>query len=451
MGAAESEILTVSRDGVTVEKSFEPDSFPVPAIAFEISSSRDGAATVRLVDVLPEEVDGTDVGFHPDYGDEFWSVEDGEIVFEREFDSGESFTTVYAVREGDLDTIERFLVEPELEAVDPGEEVVGDSSQVVRDVLSGSSESVPGLGDEESDEEEDGEEVEPLNLQDPTGSSAPAGGVAIGDPTTDGESEDSEADADGAVSGPDIATPEDGESVAESLAAEIRAGETDEETLDVLRDALGVETSGGGASASSAVDARIQRLQTDVSDLRAYTDALEEFLEENGRGREVLEEVRSEVDRLDERLAAAKEHREQVESSVSSVEEHVGEVEEDVDDVRGSVDVLQGSVADVRESVSGVEDTVDSVEGRVGSLKGTVDGLAGDLSTLEEEAATAEDVADLEERIDTVEEEMAADLEERLGSIEEQLDDMREDIEQFAEFRQRVQSVFGGVGGNDEE
>lgn len=454
MGAAESEILTVSRDGVTVEKSFEPDSFPVPAIAFEISSSRDGAATVRLVDVLPEEVDGTDVGFHPDYGDEFWSVEDGEIVFEREFDGGESFTTVYAVREGDLDTIERFLVEPELEAVDPGEEVVGDSSQVVRDVLSGSTESVPGLGDEESDEEEDDEEVEPLNLQDPTGSGSPAGGVAIGDPTTDGENEDSEesedADDDGVVSGPEIAAPDEGESVAESLAAEIRAGEADEETLDVLRDALGTGEGGGGGT-SSAVDARIQRLQTDVSDLRAYTDALEEFIEENGRGRELLEEVRTEVDRLDERLTAAEEHRERVESSVSSVESSVEEVEESVDDVRGSVDVLEGSLADVRESVSGVEDTVQSVEGRVGSLKGTVDGLAGDLSELEEEAATAEDVTELEQRIDSVEEEMAADLEERLGSIEDQLEEMREDIEGFAEFRQRVQSVFGGVGGGDDE
>jgi len=455
MGAAESEILTVSRDGVSVEKSFEPDSFPVPAIAFEISSSRDGAATVRLVDVLPEEVDGTDVGFHPDYGDEFWSVEDGEIVFEREFDGGESFTTVYAVREGDLDTIERFLVEPELETVDPAEEVVGDSSQVVRDVLSGSADSVPGLGDDDG-EDEDEEEIEPLNLQDPTGGS-PAGGVAIGDPAADGDSEEEAVEAvDAGVSGPDIAAPDTEDGVAESLAAEIRAGEADEESLAVLRDALGTETGDGGSGGSggggtsSAVEARIQRLQTDVSDLRAYTDALEEFLDEEGRGREVLEEVRAEVDRLDERLAAAEDHRERVEAGVDDVESSVEDVAGSVDDVRGSVDVLEGSLADVRESVSGVEEDVQSVQGRVGSLKGTVDGLAGDLSELEAAAATDEDVAALEERIEGVEQEMAADLEQRLGDIEDQLDAMGEDIEQFAQFRQRVQSVFGGVGGDEE-
>ncbi len=453
MGAAESEILTVSRDGVTVEKSFEPDSFPVPAIAFDISSSRDGPATVRLVDVLPEGVDGTDVGFHPDYGDEFWSVDDGEIVFEREFDGGESFTTVYAVREGDLDTIERFLVEPELDTVNPADDVVGDSSQVVRDVLSGSTESVPGLGGDDGDEEDDTEEIEPLNLQDPTGSDSSAGGVAIGDPGADGNSDSDNDGGAGGVSGPEIETPEEGEGLAESLAAEIRAGEADEETLDVLREALGTGDDSGGGATSSAVDARIQKLQTDVSDLRAYTDALEEFLEENGRGRELLEEVRSEMDRLDERLSTAEEDRERVASSVSSVETSVDEIEEEVSDVRGSVDVLEGSVADVRESVSGVEDTVDSVEGRVGSLKGTVDSVEEELSNLEERAATTEDVADLEDRIDTVEEEMAADLEERLGSIEDQLEEMREDIEGFARFRERVQSVFGGVGGSggDEE
>jgi predicted nucleic acid-binding Zn-ribbon protein len=443
MGAAETEVLTVSRDGVTVEKSFEPDSFPVPAIAFEIESSRDGPTTVRLVDALPEQVDATDVGFHPDYGDEFWSVEGGEIAFEREFQPGESFTTVYAVRESDLDTIDRFLVEPELRAVDPVDEVVGDSSQVVRDVLSGSSESVPGLGDDEEDD--DDEEIEPLNLQDPNADDEDDGGVTVGGGADGGGPTANAADGDGAAAGPQAvagsaAAAAGAGSVVGALAAELQSGQFDEAELALLRRSLGGGDGGGGAS----TDARIQQLQTDMSDLRAYINALEEFIDENGRGREILDEVQSEMDALDERLAAAEERDEQIEASVS-------EVEDSVADVRSTVDVFEGSLKDVRETVSGVEDTVDSVEGRLSNVDASVEELESELAGLREDAATAQDVAELEDRIDEVEDEMAADLEQRLGSIESDLEGMREDIQQFAEFRERVQSVFGGVGGGDDE
>jgi TolA-binding protein len=421
MGTAETEVLTVSRDGVTVEKSFEPDSFPVPAIAFEIESSREGPTTVRLVDALPEGVEATDVGFHPDYGDEFWSVEDGEIAFEREFDSEESFTTVYAVRESDLDTIERFLVEPELRAVDPAEGVVGDSSQVVRDVLSGSSESVPGLGD---DDDDDDDEIEPLNLQDPnatdddggTTTGGTSGGGEIGATPADGDGTAAGAEAEvgaGAGAGTSLGAAGVGagaDSVVGALAAELQSGEFDDAELALLRRSLGVADGGGEAS----TDARIQQLQTDMSDLRAYIGALEEFIDENGRGREILEELRSEVEALDDRLAAAEEREESVEASVSEM-----------------------------------ADSVDDMEGRLSAVDGSVDELESELERLREDAATADEIAGLETRIDEVEDEMAADLEQRLNSIENDLEGMREDIEGFADFRERVQSVFGGVGGEE--
>jgi peptidoglycan hydrolase CwlO-like protein len=426
MGTAETEVLTVSRDGVTVEKSFEPDSFPVPAIAFEIESSRDAPTTVRLVDALPEQVEATDVGFHPDYGDEFWSVEDGEIAFEREFQPDESFTTVYAVRESDLDTIERFLVEPELRAVEPADGVVGDSSQVVRDVLSGSSESVPGLG--EDDDDDDDEEIEPLDLQDPNADPDPDANAAPDDDGGDGMAIGGVSGAGGsstnAVAGPGADVDAEagdagvasagagGESVVGALAAELQSGQFDDAELALLRRSLGVADSGGGGAST---DARIQQLQTDMSDLRAYIGALEEFIDENGRGREILEELRSEVDALDERLAAAEEREEGMEASVSEMEE-----------------------------------TVDAVEGRLSEVDDSVDELQSELDRLREEAATAEGLAELEGRVDDVEAEMTADLEQRLDSIENDLEGMREEIEGFADFRERVQSVFGGVGGGEE-
>lgn len=108
--------VVVEQGGVVVEKSFEPDAFPVPAIAFAIRSDRDEPTVVRLVDRIPDDVATEDVGFHPKYGADFWAVADEHIVFEREFDPGEAYTTVYGLRASDTERIERFLTEPELAA-----------------------------------------------------------------------------------------------------------------------------------------------------------------------------------------------------------------------------------------------------------------------------------------------------------------------------------------------
>ncbi len=104
-----------------MEKSFEPDDFPVPAIAFVIHAGRGETTDVRIVDRVPDDVPAQDIGFHPKYGADFWTVEDDEIVFEREFEAGEEYTTVYGLRAKDTEDVSRFLTDPAIEGVE-GEE-----------------------------------------------------------------------------------------------------------------------------------------------------------------------------------------------------------------------------------------------------------------------------------------------------------------------------------------
>jgi len=396
MGTAESEVITVERDGVSIEKTYEPDEFPVPAIAFTVRSGRDEPVSVRFVDVLPDEVEPGDVGFHPDFGEELWSVEDGHIVFEREFDPDEEYTTVYAVRDSDIDTVGRFLVEPEIHGVDPDPPVRQDNSQVVRDVLAGDSSTVPGLDDDVPNDDGDDEEVEPIDLSDPSVSSASgdadsgtAGGVALGDvPETVSDPDTGVTTTDDDAPSPTPVTEAAGDatSVAATLADELREGTVDEETEAVLREELGVET---GDSGSGSTDARIQHLQTQVGDLQAYTSALEEFLDENGTARQLLDGLEDDLDALDERL----------------------------------------------------DDLSATVEGNASS----VDGLEGSVRDVETEL---EEVETLTDHLENVE----SDLDGRLSSIEGDIDEIRDDIESFREFRQSVSNVFGGVddGGEDE-
>jgi hypothetical protein len=111
--------VTVSAEGVRVDKRFAADAFPVPAIAFEITSGRDEQVTVRLSESVPPGVETKSLGFHPDYGSEHWTVDGGTLVFERGLEPGGSFTTVYGVDRREAGGVEQFLTEPTIEAVDP--------------------------------------------------------------------------------------------------------------------------------------------------------------------------------------------------------------------------------------------------------------------------------------------------------------------------------------------
>lgn len=111
--------VVVSRDGVTVEKSFGSDDFPIPTITFVIRSERTEPVDVRFVDPVPDDVALEGVGFHPRFGSEHWSIEGEDIAFERSMDPEDEFTTVYGLRGKDVVEPERLMSEPLIERVDP--------------------------------------------------------------------------------------------------------------------------------------------------------------------------------------------------------------------------------------------------------------------------------------------------------------------------------------------
>jgi DNA-directed RNA polymerase subunit RPC12/RpoP len=110
--------VVVEEAGIRLEKSFEPDDFPVPVIAFVVDSTRGHPVSVRVAESIPDGIPTGDIGFHPRYGSDHWTIVDGEIVFEREFAAGEEYTTVYGLRATPTDDVGRFLTEPRL-SVEP--------------------------------------------------------------------------------------------------------------------------------------------------------------------------------------------------------------------------------------------------------------------------------------------------------------------------------------------
>lgn len=394
------EVVTAASDGVTVEKSFEPDDFPVPAIAFVIRSERDEAVSVRLVDSVPDGVAAEDVGFHPKYGAEFWDVEGETIVFEREFDPDEEYTTVYGLRGGDAENPERFLSEPDLEEVDPP--LAADSGQVVRDVID--SDASAAADDEETEEAP----AVSLDLADPddesTGDGADAGGVELGgdgdedatadavgtdDATSDDSgTDDSEAAGDAQpvdLAGVDTAdagaTPQVAadSSLVAALAAELRRGDVDEDAVVDLRDALGVDL------ASASVGARIDHLQSAVADLEAYTEALEAFLDEEGTAEQVLEGLRDEVAATQDRLDEIEETAESALETAEAVDDELEAVHSSVDDAAADATAAVEATESLREDLESLESDVgEATEARLDELESSLEDLEAELSDVAE-------------------------------------------------------------------
>jgi archaellum component FlaC len=390
------EVVSVSSDGVTVDKRFEEDEFPVPAIAFEISSTRAETVTIRLVDQVPEGVETEDLGFHPEYGSEFWTLEDDQITFERELEANSEYTTVYGIRATGTDNVEQFLTEPTIESVDPpldGDDVVvnEESSDVVRDVISGDGE-IPGLEDDEGETgDEDDEDVETLDLKDPN---EPA--------DTGGES----ASGDGGAAVADL----DAETLTGALATEIRNGNVSEDDVKLLRKAFDMADDDSSAS----VEARIKRLQTEVSDLLAYTDALETFLDENGTGDELIEDFDDRIDEFESRIEGFQSDLDEVREYAEDHDETLNSLESDVESVQQTMSSLESDVASVGEDVESITEDLESVESEVESVSAELDDLEGQVGDIDVE------------------------------NVKSDIDEIESEIEDLKEWREQLSSVIGG-------
>ena len=386
------EEVAIASDGVRVVKRFEEDEFPVPAIAFEFASEREETVEIRLTDDVPDGVEVEDLGFHPEYGSEYWTIDEDQITFEKDLTANSDYTTVYGIRATGTDDVEQFLTEPAIEEVDPplpdaegtSEEVTDDiipesDDDVVRDVISGDG-SVPGL-EEESDSEGEGDEIETLDLKDPN---APDGEETT--VSSDGES------ANGETAGATVAAEG---SIVSAMANEIRENEVSVDDLKLVQraiDKLSEEEETDGVK-----DARIERLQTDIADLRAYTDALEEFLDENGTGEQLIEDFEEQLEQFNADLR---------------------EMQSDVAATTDTVDAVEDEVEEMQSEMNTVTDEVETVESSVSDLQETIDELEASVAELEEEV-TEEDVT------------------ERLADIESDLTELRD-------WQDQIKSTFGG-------
>jgi predicted nucleic acid-binding Zn-ribbon protein len=455
------DVVTVTEGDLTVEKRFSADEFPVPAVEFVLRSAADEPIDVRLTDPIPDSFPMERIGFHPDYDSDGWTAyRDQRVEYECTVAPGAEITTVYGVRIDDPEEARPFLGRPRIErlsaddGVESPEDVLGrDTTRSVRDALAGdepdpadgpADDVAAALDDDGPDPIEEIEEAEPTDEPEPLDDPDEPGASANGDPepqTVDQDLRpavtrvaDDEADENGNENedetsesadastdtgpGPEPPTATPGR-VATALAAEIRADEVPAEDVETLRDALAPATPEPEPSVPRSVEVRIDRLQNRTEDLAAYTDALEEFIDEEGTGAAVIEgvrtdlaEVRADVAAVEERLAAVEETDERL----------VGRL----DDARADLDAATERVSSVESDLNGLVERVETTEDDLDALRTTVEGLEASVADLEGE--TDASVEAVEERVD--------DLRADVRDLGAELDELRA-------FRERMRDAFG--------
>ena len=363
MNESTEPICTVRNDGVTVRKTVKDDG----RVRLEVGSSRDSAATVRVTDPTLGSHPDEEIQFDTESGTE-WAI-DGS-TFERAFDPDEQRTIRYRIPDVDLKSTD---TEPELSVTEAS--VLDDiadraRSDALREFVGGDRDSLGSVPDS----------TPPVSTGDDAESTVgdTTAKTAVGDDTAGttaedlaetatGDDADAQPDADtdttaDASPDEDLAVPSGG--VARVLLAELRNDRVDDETAAALRSELGVE-------GSKSQEVRLKHLQSEVSDLAAYTDTIESFIDRHGTFDSVVDDVRSELSALEDRT-------ERIESTVeerSGAIDRIDEIDDELDEIRSAQSALESDLEAIQATQADFESQFDHLDETVADINDTIDDL----------------------------------------------------------------------------
>lgn len=337
----ESEIIK-EKEGVQLRKYYEESEFEHPSVVYEFESLRVGPVTIELSEDVPKSAEPTDVGFHRDFGSEHWRIEGDTLQFEYELEGDAEYRTVYAVKpEKQLNAAElmaspdEFTVDPPAELVrGGGAESVASTSGTSSDASTPSEEATSRTAGENGDlplEAENSETVAPSRI-----------------------TEEQPVEDDSKSSEPSSPTAE--KPVLNQLISELEMDDTSDETRQYFREQLLGETH------PESVDVRIKQLQTEVADLRAYTSALETFLDEHGSAEEVITRFEARMDSFESEMNELENTTVGHESRLESQHKETQVLQEGVESAIAEINSLQEEIEELSRDIERVHAELERYE-----------------------------------------------------------------------------------------
>lgn len=257
--------------------------------------------------------------------------------------------------------------------------------------------------------------------------------------------------------------------VIERLLEELDGGGVTERERVELRRRLGVDP-------RPSTEIRLDRVESRTAEFAAYSDALAAFLDEEGTAQTLLEDLRAEVTRLDDRTTdlettveearrTAVMEREELADSVSDLDRAQRSTRTDLEELATThaaeqerVDELDRAIGantdDIEHLASDVRDSIASLEATAESLETDVTGLGKRLDALERYVEERLDDVEthVDERMDALEARVSQRMDALDASVDEQIltleanvearvDGIEESVEENSRVREQLESL----------
>ena len=292
MSGGSHETVSVSDGEIAVQKVVDTTKFEVPAVVYHIESNAVETKRIRIRQPFPETVSQEDIGFHPEYGAEWWTTERSEAVFAREIDPGDSVITLFGVLGVDPETDDWLMSKPNLDII----ESISDTPKWM--------------------------EVFESDQPEKTGAN----------PFTRAEQSENRR------------SPPSGEdSIISRLAEALDNDDYSEDDLRSIESHL--------AHSSGATETRIGHLQNQISDLTAYIDALEDFFDDHGTAA-VLDRIVEDVSTLDTRLTKVEESTDVTEDTITELRSEMDQMGDRLSSIDEEISAIKKTAAQQNEQVN---------------------------------------------------------------------------------------------------
>jgi chromosome segregation ATPase len=328
---------TINRDGITVYQTYREERFGVPTIVLKLVSEYGEPVEVGIVvDLLPD-LQIEEVGFHPEYGRENWTVDSDRLEFSDEIEPGEEVTTMYAVESLAADQLDSLLENLSIATIDvdseKAEPVSRSESQPDSQAGTVPAEDVTAeiLQSKDDPDQETGHGTESEHVdEEEAGEDAEAEDVAGEEDEEDSEDEETEDEADEveAVPGAETVT-EEGTGKEEAAVGE-GSGEGGQK----------VTTPAQAELSDLSTGALFQELQRRISDFEASVAEIEEFDAQHGRPVVAFAELTEELETLEERVEATENDVDSLAADQEELESEVTTLQEWRDRVKSTLSAL---------------------------------------------------------------------------------------------------------------
>jgi len=333
-----------STDTVSVEKWVDTETHGVPVVVYQLSSAAAEQTAIRLREELPDEFEPSDLGFHQQYYPEGWHVDNDKLVFESQIGPEEELLTAIGVRTETEERLQSFLTRPTIEIASGAPDSEQNWGTISEDLVAfstpdGGDQSVSVAttdgGEAATVEQADSEDIDPAIL----------------------EMDEGEADTESESNHHGEAPDRDEDPVGRFI-DELDGDSLSAQQRETLREELDIESVG-------SIEARVDYCQSELSELTAYVEALETFLDEEGGGQELISEFRedvatveSELSELDARLEAATDGQDGLRERVDEIETEVDSLTDLADDVSALETELEQTTAELREDIDSLRSSV---------------------------------------------------------------------------------------------